>query len=556
MNDEVTKSVLHFECLLGDLLMKWYDTEKSFQQAIREEKEEFVLSVEESIEKILSSHKDNSGKMTEFYQNMETSLVSEFFEPILPVSNSLNSRNSNLLALSTNVTTEQHDPILNSMRTGNDSPNKPSALISRSLSNASGGGNGADSPTKAQQRMARRSSREPLTITRQNSVNTLRGGGSNSPIIRISSRETPPSDPSSLRHSPSQEHHPYAPSINPTSSSVNLLLSLPHSYHPSWIKLRDKFHLYVTTIAKQFKTSRLNMINLIKSNRRKRNSSIDLLERKAQEIRFAWETIRSDLLQKMNRYVMEAREHHSILSVELLDLIKQYRTIESQRLDNFRTTITAEIHATFQSTLITCDSRDREIFDEYDDRVEDVLVATNKEINEIDHQPIPLRSFLREIETTPINFLDAMRSLSFQFYEKYPFHVDDGDTTIETDQLIYQFHQTSEVLSMCLDYLRKVCQGIMDDYVKDKRETYKRLRGISKCEEMLECRPQVSSVLDMMVNTIEAEEAIKHELNDQSKTVTTRNRSLDQTIQKFLSSNTLPGRPHSTSLVADPPVSP
>lgn len=397
------------------------------------------------------------------------------------------------------ITAEQHETLVN----GRDSPIRQ--MLSRSASNASG----TDSPGKVvtknsldesnlRNRIARRLSREPLTLSRPNSG-----------LVRLASRD------SSLLEDGQQ-----FPSQDTDISVISPL-----------IKLRDKFRLFVSTSAKLLRSEKHDIINLVKENRKKRNIQIKQLQDKAEDIRHTWDTIRSDLINMLNLFIAESRERHVLLSVDLMDISKQYRLNERDRLSGFRECINKDLLSALTLELTKNDQHDEKIFYNFNDQVEDVLIATNKEINEIDHQPAPLRSFIRELDATPGELLNSIRSHAFDFHSKYPCE----------DDLIYQFLHTAEQLSLSLDHVRKICHGIMDEYVRDKRETYKRLQQISKCETMLDCKPQVSSVLDMMINTIEAEDSIRNELNEQTKAIAIRSSSINTAIDSFLSSNTLPG---------------
>lgn len=262
-----------------------------------------------------------------------------------------------------------------------------------------------------------------------------------------------------------------------------------------------------------------------------RNIQYNELKLQADEIQNTWQTIRTDLINKINLFLIESHENRANLTVNLWEISNEYRQIDRNRVLNLRNEIFSNLRLSLKSELYSNDEIDQKIFEEFNDHIEDILISTNKEINDIDHQPAPLRTFIRDLDIAPTSILDTIRNRVFQFNEKYPFE----------DDIVYQFINTAEQMSLCLDSIKKMCHSIMEEYVRDKRETYKRLYAISKCEDLLDARPQVNSVLDMIINTIEADSSIKHELNDQDKVITIRNKSIDKTITSFLSDNKLPG---------------
>lgn len=208
----MTRSILHFERLISELLMKWYETEKKLHQLHKEEKKEFIHLIKDSIESIQSTLKENSVKVNEYYCNIELSVINDIFDPI-PLSYGT-------------FTADQHELNLN----GSDTPIKQ--LLKNSFSND-------DSPT-IKNRMSRKLSREPiiripsnLKINTNDEFTSRTGGGE------------------SIRNSPSVE--------------LETIQS-----NPPVVKLKDKLILYITTIGKLFKNEKYRLINIIKQNRQKR----------------------------------------------------------------------------------------------------------------------------------------------------------------------------------------------------------------------------------------------------------------------------------------------
>lgn len=262
----------------------------------------------------------------------------------------------------------------------------------------------------------------------------------------------------------------------------------------------------------------------------KRTTLQSTLRAKADDILNTWETIRQDLLNKIGLFVMRAKESRAELAVELWNASEDYRRSDLKRISTLRDSLRGEMRENMGQHLIEFDSQELDLFRFHNDLVDNILTTTNKEINEVEYMPGPLRAFMREINNRPIHLHDNMRSLAFDFYRTHPF---DDDT-------VYELLHTAEQLYLCLDSIKSICEVIMEEYTRDKRTTFRRLCQGSSCENM-DSRPQVASILEMIVSTVEAEDELGRDLSRQEGRTFSRNQGIDSSITSFLAANSLPG---------------
>ena len=74
------KSLDHFETLLGDLLVKWYDSEKECQEAAKSDNLLFSAEIKVSLDNVRSQFASDIKRVLGMYKKWESVIVSEIIE--------------------------------------------------------------------------------------------------------------------------------------------------------------------------------------------------------------------------------------------------------------------------------------------------------------------------------------------------------------------------------------------------------------------------------------------------------------------------------------------
>jgi hypothetical protein len=241
-----------------------------------------------------------------------------------------------------------------------------------------------------------------------------------------------------------------------------------------------------------------------------------------------WIELNTDLQMLVSSHIVSARNLRSEMALKLWQLASDFRTWEFNRLQLLNEASIWGFKKLRRPEMSRSDNKDLKLFEKFARASQNVIISAEVDLapGHAEVMPVELSSFLTQINTNPAKMMTEFSGVIKEFFTKS-----------HSDVMHYNFLTTMEYLSNSLQDVRAQVNSIVEDYEQDKMDTINLLKYNSNVKRHVKPNIQVGSVLDTMVETVVARNAMSKNLADQMRATDNRSKIVEKEVNVFLNNN-------------------